>query len=81
MNALLNAETSKERWDLVREWTDAKQRVPCVPASELRESFRTRLNPPSGELAGAFDTQLRLLRDAMSAGIPAQSSSPHRKRY
>ncbi|KAF5374622.1 hypothetical protein D9615_008976 [Tricholomella constricta] len=38
--------TSRQFWNLIREWTDPKSRPPQVTAQQLHTVFRARINPP-----------------------------------
>ncbi|KAF7374664.1 RNA-directed DNA polymerase from mobile element jockey [Mycena sanguinolenta] len=69
LNRLLNAETIREWWQIMRDFTDSKPRDTRVTAEQLRAAFKVRLNPPA-VMPSHFDVELKRLRDLMSAAIP-----------
>ncbi|KAF7342021.1 RNA-directed DNA polymerase from mobile element jockey [Mycena venus] len=72
LNRLLNAETIREWWEIIRGFTDKKPRDARVTAEQLRDVFRVRLNPPA-VMPSHFDADLKRLRDLMSAAIPSET--------
>ncbi|KAJ7438123.1 hypothetical protein B0H11DRAFT_1935475 [Mycena galericulata] len=49
LHRLLNAETPREWWQIIRSFTDTKPRDAQVTAEQLRDVFKIRLNPPADE--------------------------------
>ena len=69
LNKLLNAQSGREWWDLICDWTDLKKRQPCISILQLRDKFCQRMNPASDPPVW-FDCDVRRLRDLLSGAIP-----------
>ena len=66
---LLNVQSAREWWDIVRDWTDLKRRTLRVSVWQLRQEFCERMNP-AAELPHWFDRDIRRLCDILSNAIP-----------
>jgi exonuclease III len=69
LTKLLNAQSAREWWDIVREWTDPKKRALRVSVLQLRQEFCERMNP-AVQPPLWFDRDIRRLRDRLSNAIP-----------
>ncbi|KAK7042220.1 ribonuclease H1 [Favolaschia claudopus] len=79
LQTLLNVTSNKEFWNLVRGWTDPKQRTAQVSAEELREVFESRLNPPQ-IVPEEFDKDERERHQNLCDMLPSSTpdTTPHR---
>ncbi|KAF7337608.1 RNA-directed DNA polymerase from mobile element jockey [Mycena sanguinolenta] len=68
--ALLDCETEREFWDLMRSWTGERPSRPQVSLDQLHDFFKARLNPPA-VIPAHFDAELHKTLALMSATIPA----------
>lgn len=69
LKRFIEADSPREWWDLVREWTDAKPKAVRVSADQLRHVFHRRLNPPA-HMPEHFDAHVKRIHNLMSASIP-----------